>query len=187
MPSAPSRHFLIPFWPWPLLLALALAGVDELTKAWICQAIAPGHVGTVVVPGFFEIVHFRNPGAAWGILGEHTEILTGVSVLFAAVIAWHYAHLHENSRGKAVALVLIYGGLLGNLCDRLFRGEVLGRGEVVDFLSFTFGTYHYPAFNVADSAICVGTFLYLWYSWREAPAAVDDSPQTPSQPPSHAA
>lgn len=121
-----------------------------MTKALVVSAWQPGSAGTTVIPGFFRLVHFRNRGGAWGIFGNYPWALTIFSILALGFLVLRFHHFVEGSRVRAVFLALIMGGILGNLVDRLLRGEV------VDFLYFWLGRFHWPAFNVADSAICIG-------------------------------
>jgi len=130
--------------------------LDQLTKALVANLLSPTGVITVI-PGFFDIVNARNPGAAFGILHEgglaRTLFLVAVSILSLVVVAILIAQ--SKKRFTDFSLSLIAAGAIGNLIDR-----ILG-GEVIDFLDFYIGRYHWPAFNVADSAITVGVFLSI--------------------------
>jgi len=143
------------------VLMLATAGaiilLDQLTKAWIMTTLRV-HEGFPVIDRFFNIVHVRNPGAAFGFLAGASPAFR--SVFFIAVTAaailiilqyLRKARVEEHS--LIVALALIVAGAVGNLIDRVRFGEV------VDFLDVYIGTYHWPAFNVADSAITCGAIL----------------------------
>jgi signal peptidase II len=143
------------------VLMLAIAGavviLDQLTKAWITMAMRI-HEGFPVVDGFFNIVHVRNPGAAFGFLAGASPVFR--SVFFIAVTAAAILIILQYLRKTRVeelslvaALALIVAGAVGNLIDRVRFGEV------VDFLDVYIGTYHWPAFNVADSAITCGAIL----------------------------
>ncbi len=109
----------------------------------------------VIVPGFFHLTYVTNPGAAFSFLADvegawpHYFFLTigSVAVIVLSVILYQ---TRKQSLLQSVGLSLIIGGALGNLIDRILRGEV------VDFLDFFYGTLHWPAFNVADMAICSG-------------------------------
>lgn len=138
-----------------VLIASAVLALDQITKAAVVHLWAPGTRGPVVIPGFFSLVHFRNRGGAWGILGDFPLGLVLFSFLALAFIAVRLRSLIEDSAWRAVCIALVTGGILGNLVDRL------ARGEVVDFLLFRLGRYSWPAFNVSDSAICVGVFGFL--------------------------
>jgi signal peptidase II len=140
-------------------LAGAVFAVDRLTKA-IIEARVSLYDSHVVIPGFFEIVHSQNRGAAFGLFAEsssewRTLLLIGFSLaalIALVVMLWRSPRL---DRKTAIALALILGGAAGNVFDRL-RG-----GEVTDFLLFYIGRYQWPAFNAADSAIVIGSGLLL--------------------------
>jgi len=143
----------------PVGIALAVVFVDQLTKLWVMTSFAL-HEQLTVIPGFFNLVYITNTGAAFGFLaGDKTWLRQAffVTVALAAlvVIVIAYGHLKKQGRIFVYGLGLIAGGAIGNLVDRLRFGSV------VDFLDFYFGTYHWPAFNGADSAITVGVGLFL--------------------------
>jgi signal peptidase II len=116
-----------------------------------------------VIPGVFNIVHIENPGAAFGMLSESPGrwrgiFLVGVSVavmIAIGVMLWRPQHVLQRT-----GLALVFGGALGNLWDRLFTGTV------TDFLQVFIGSYEFPAFNAADSAITIGAGLLLIDLWR---------------------
>ena len=139
----------------PVLTVAAVLAADQLTKQAILRALPTIGHQLVVVRGFFSLVHYRNPGAAWGILPGATDLLSFVSILvIAGVTAW-FDRLTEGIRVRAISLSLIVGGVAGNLIDRmLYR-------EVIDFLLVYYRTFQWPAFNVADSAITCGVMLYI--------------------------
>lgn len=145
-----------------LVAGLALVA-DQLTKWWVLVAI-PEHRAVAVIPGFFDLVNIRNRGAAFGFLNRSDIEWQFWLFLVATIIAiWAIMMLvrsaHEDKRLFG-GLGLIMGGALGNLVDRLrFRA-------VVDFLDIYIGDWHWPAFNVADSAICIGAVLACISMWR---------------------
>ncbi|HVM63165.1 MAG TPA: signal peptidase II [Verrucomicrobiae bacterium] len=144
---------------WVALIAVGIAAVDQFTKWLVNRSINPQDT-RVVISGFFSLVNWRNTGAAWGIFQHYNLLLTAVSVLTVLAL-WLFRHsLSLHRSGPRLALGLIVGGISGNLIDRIRLGFV------VDFLNFSVGPYHWPAFNVADSAICVGLGLYVILSWR---------------------
>ena len=149
---------------WVVLIAATIAALDQLTKWLIVRFLRPEE-SYVVIRGFFDLVNWRNTGAAWGILRNYNLVLTVVSVLtvLALYLFRHSFQLHRW--GSRIALGLIAGGIIGNLIDRMRVGHV------IDFLYFYIGQYHWPALNVADSAICVGVALYIILSWRNERAA----------------
>ncbi len=145
---------------WVALIAVAIAALDQFTKWVVVRFISPEET-RVVIAGFFSLVNWRNTGAAWGIFQHYNLLLTVVSLLTVLVL-WLFRHSFSLGRpGPRLALGLIAGGIVGNLIDRVRVGSV------IDFLYFSIGRYHWPAFNVADSSICVGVGLYIILSWRE--------------------
>lgn len=155
MSAAPART------PWPRIgawsaVALAVAALDQAVKALVQSELAPGEV--VLVTGFFNLVLVFNTGAAFSFLagasGWQREFFVAIT-LVAAVVIVMLLRRHPGERLFSVGLTLILGGALGNLYDRLTLGKV------VDFLDFHAFGWHWPAFNVADSAITVGAALLI--------------------------
>ena len=154
----------------PRRLALAVAAgvvvLDQLAKVWAVADLADGPI--VLIDGFLELALVRNPGAAFGLLEGAGSIIALVAIAAAVVIVLALRRL--GRRLDAVALGLVLGGAIGNLIDRVVRGDGLLDGEVVDFVDFSF----FPAFNVADAAITIGAILALWEALR-APAETTSS------------
>jgi signal peptidase II len=149
------------------VIALTVAAtvvLDQVTKALIIHNMSL-YETVEVIPGLFNIVYWRNPGAAFGILKgggmARVLLLAGLSILAIVTIGILLRHA-EDTLTRA-ALSLIAGGAVGNLIDRLRFGGV------VDFLDFHLGRYHWPAFNVADSAIMVGVFLSIFLFYFKEP------------------
>jgi signal peptidase II len=118
------------------------------------------HDSIDVVPGLFRLTHVQNQGAAFGLFSDSpSEWKVAMLILFSlAALAVVSALLWKNGNAlnaTAIALSLVFGGALGNLWDRI------ADGRVIDFLDFYFGSHHWPAFNIADSAIVVGALLLL--------------------------
>ncbi len=164
-PAEPASGFRRVF-PYRLLLLLAatVVGFDQATKAWIhAHLLFPtyGEPGAIpVIRGFFYLVHVGNTGAAWSLFsGKSTALATLAAATLAAIAVWR-RHLGLRQTGVQICFGLLCGGILGNLVDRLVYGHV------IDFLDFHFGSYIYPTFNLADSAICIGVGLYLIHSLR---------------------
>ncbi|PKN15637.1 MAG: signal peptidase II [Deltaproteobacteria bacterium HGW-Deltaproteobacteria-3] len=126
----------------PLAWLLAVVVLDQATKALIMERFAMFEL-LPVIPGLFNLTYLTNTGAAFGMLAGAQTIWRQVFFVGVAVLA------------LGVAIGLIAGGAVGNLIDRLRFGAV------VDFLDFYVGSHHWPAFNVADSAICVGVGLFI--------------------------
>lgn len=134
--------------------------LDQLTKAAVLARFRLGE-SMPVVSGVFDLTYVRNPGAAFGMLA-HAEpsfripFFVIVPLVALVAIGYVFRRLPAGDLKLATALSLVVGGALGNLLDRL------GRGYVVDFLDFHWNaSYHFPAFNIADSAICTGVGLLL--------------------------
>ena len=113
-----------------------------------------------LLPGIFRLTHVQNQGAAFGLFSDSpSEWRVAMLVMFSlAALAVVSALLWKNGNAlnaTAIALSLVFGGALGNLWDRVMSGRV------IDFLDFYVGSHHWPAFNIADSAIVVGAFLLL--------------------------
>ena len=137
-----------------LLTGIIFLILDQLTKYWVVKAI-PFAARQTVIPGFFNLTYVTNTGAAWGILsGRYWLLLTISGLVFAAAI-WYLRTLTDGWKERYFAIFLVMSGILGNSIDRIFRGAV------VDFLQFYIGKYVWPSFNVADSCICVGVFIYI--------------------------
>lgn len=141
---------------WPCLVAVGVIALDQFTK-WLVLAKIPANASIEVIPGFFNLVNIRNRGAAFGFLNRSDIEWQFWLFLLATIIAvWAIFALLRGARRQpwlCLGLGLILGGSIGNMVDRLrFRA-------VVDFLDFYWGSWHWPAFNVADMAICAGAFL----------------------------
>ena len=141
------------------LMAALVVILDRLAK-WLVVSNISLHDSIRIVPGFFSLTHVENRGAAFGLFAESpSEWKVAVLVLFSLVaLVIVSAMLWKNSHAitsTGVGLALILGGALGNLWDRLLSGQV------VDFVELYVGSYHWPAFNVADSAIVVGAVLLV--------------------------
>ena len=163
-----------------LLLSVAIVALDQATKVLIQNTFYPGRV-VPVVPGLFSVTCVRNTGAAWGILGGLNEWLALLSVVVLLGIVILRRSFLTDALVHRVALGLMVGGIGGNLLDRLRLNFV------VDFLDFHWGSHHFPSFNVADSAICVGVGLYLLTAlnprWSGRSPGVSAASESESSPP----
>jgi len=138
-----------------LIVSTLVLVLDQATKILIDRSMEL-HSSITVMEHFFNITYLRNKGAAFGFLASSAYRLPFfmmVSVVAVAVIIRVYYRLRPGQKFTAFALALIFSGALGNLIDRIRLGEV------IDFLDVHWYSHHWPAFNVADSAICVGVFL----------------------------
>ena len=146
---------------WLALSALVIV-LDQLSKAWITRHFAFGEIDTVL--SVFNLVLAHNTGAAFSFLNDAGGVQRWLfSIIAIAASAWIIWLLRRHSAQVlfALALSMILGGALGNLIDRLQFGYV------VDFLSFHWNDYYFPAFNLADSAITCGAFLLILDSFKE--------------------
>lgn len=141
-------------------IILAVVAVDQATKFWIFHNFAL-YESKVLISGFFNLTYLTNNGAAFSILAGQPALWRQVFFMGAAGAALVFIWLAQRSFGRnstlyTVALSLIAGGAIGNLIDRIRFGFV------IDFLDIYIGTHHWPAFNVADSAITVGVVLFIF-------------------------
>ncbi len=141
-------------WLWLSVLVIAL---DQLTKLWASSGLT--YAEPVAVIPFFNLTLMHNTGAAFSFLssagGWQRWFFTVVALFVSVVIVLWLRRLEAAQRWLAAALALILGGALGNVWDRLVHGYV------VDFLDFYYAQWHWPAFNIADSAIFIGAVMLL--------------------------
>jgi signal peptidase II len=141
-----------------LFLIAVVVPLDQLTKYLVVTHVPYGGyaVPFAALDGFFHITHSRNPGAALGLAqGVHVYFFVALTGLALLLIGSFFRRIDAADRLSAVSLGLIVSGALGNMFDRIVRGEV------VDFLQFNLGVFIFPDFNVADSAIVIGVALLL--------------------------
>jgi signal peptidase II len=140
-----------------LLVSLAILVCDQWTK-WLVELHLPHHVAHPVLPGLLNLTHVRNTGVAFGLFaaGGHLPtawVLSALGILALAVVSLYFWRTAREHRLLLAALALVLGGAVGNLLDRLMTGAV------TDFVDVYLGAHHWPAFNVADSAISIGVVL----------------------------
>ena len=141
------------------LIAALVVLLDRVSK-WAVGTSLPLHTSLTVIPGFFDITHVENSGAAFGLFAESTAhwkvaalvTFSLLALIIVSILLWKNSH---SVNTMTVGLSLILGGAFGNLWDRVVAGHV------VDFLDFYVGHYRWPAFNVADSAIVIGAILLV--------------------------
>jgi signal peptidase II len=153
LPEAARRRRL------ELWVALAIVVLDQLTKALV-RATLPLHASVPIVPGLVDFTHVRNSGAAFGILNAaefpyKTVVIALIASAALIGVGIYAASLARHQIAARIGLALILGGAAGNLLDRLVAGFV------VDFVDVYWHTYHFWAFNVADSAITIGVALMI--------------------------
>lgn len=140
------------------LLAFAVIFLDQITKQIVLRTLEFHRDEHVVLDGFFKFVHWGNTGAAWSVLSGNNEFLAIVSLVALLLLFLYREYFDTRTVMGQTALGLIFGGITGNLIDRLFVGHV------IDFLRFYLyqrggEQIGFPAFNIADAAICTGVGL----------------------------
>jgi signal peptidase II len=135
--------------------------LDQITKILILKNL-PLYHSISIIPGFFNITHIHNPGGAFGFMAHQDSSLRTFLFLFLSSCAvgfifYFYKNAYRAHPFLASGFALILGGAIGNLIDRIRFGKV------VDFLDFYIRNYHWPAFNVADSAITVGVTVFIFH------------------------
>ena len=150
-----------------IFLSILVGGValDQITKLLVVQGLTLGDQ-VPVIEGFFNLVLVYNRGAAFGLFSNLSVEFAWVffiitTSLVLAVVTFLWWRLPEDKTLAAVGYSLIFAGAVGNLIDRVRLGEV------IDFLDFHLGRYHWPAFNVADSLVCLGAGFLLWFIFQE--------------------
>jgi len=150
--------------------------LDQGTKFAVLQLLG-FQQERIVIDGFFKFVHWGNTGAAWSMFRGQNNLLAGISLL-AMCALWIYRRHFEVARPAGqMALGLLFGGILGNVLDRLLPS----RRHVIDFIYFHLhprggGEIGFPAFNIADSAICTGVGLMILLSWMQRPQESNATP-----------
>ena len=152
--TAPSPPRRLEIW-----LPILVVAVDQLTKA-IVRSTLPLHASVTLLPGLIDFTHVRNTGAAFGILNGaefpfKTVVIAVVAMAALVGVGMYAASLSHHQVVARVGLALIIGGAAGNLLDRVIAGSV------VDFVDVYWRTYHFWAFNVADSAITIGVGIMV--------------------------
>lgn len=142
-----------------LLLTIVIFIIDIASKFWIINNFFLFE--SVNLLPFFSITYVRNIGAAFSILEGQRTMLAIFALIISAVILHMLYRNTRQQKLENLSLSLILGGALGNLFDRLYHGFV------VDFLDVNFGNWHYPTFNIADCAICVGIGLFILCSYKK--------------------
>jgi len=145
------------------LVSVVILVADQATKLYVDSHFRL-HESVTVLENFFHFTYVRNKGAAFGIFADsavRVPFFISVSLLAAVGILWYLRKLRDDQRLVHFSLALIFAGAVGNLIDRVRFGEV------IDFIDVHWHQHHWPAFNVADSAISVGVALLLLDLWRE--------------------
>ncbi|HEY5914797.1 MAG TPA: signal peptidase II [Verrucomicrobiae bacterium] len=150
------------------LVGVLVVGIDQLTKALVLHLLGYAQE-KVIVDGFFKFVHWVNTGAAWSLFRGNNGVLALIALVALGVLFFSRHHFDSRTFLGQVAFGFIFGGIIGNLIDRLWRKHV------IDFLYFYLQQrggeeIGFPAFNVADSAICTGVALVFFVTWRNESA-----------------
>ncbi len=143
-----------------ILGAIAVVVLDQITKAAIVAKFII-HESYPIIDGFFNLVYVMNPGAAFGFLADASAtfryvFFIGITALVILLIIYYILKSKSSNIFTVISLTLIFAGAVGNLIDRVRFGAV------VDFLDFYVRSWHWPAFNVADSSISLGAVLMIW-------------------------
>lgn len=139
-------------------VALSIVALDWVTKFLIVRHFQLGE-GMTIIPNCFDLRFVLNPGAAWGSFAGHRWPLVALGVVAVVGLTLFARKLFGQLYAGATILGLLLGGIIGNLIDRIQTGYV------IDFLDFYWKNHHFPAFNVADSAICVSVFALMAMQW----------------------
>lgn len=140
-------------------LFISVFSLDLITKSLVRARMFFG--SEIRLAPFFSLVHVNNTGIAFGLFQGRNYFFIGVGVAVMAFLIYYSFRLLKEDRFTALVLAAVLGGALGNLTDRV------AHGQVTDFLDFYWGAHHWPAFNVADSAICVGAGILILHSFRK--------------------
>jgi signal peptidase II len=164
------------------VMAALVFAFDQLTKFIVLQLLGQGQE-RVIVDGFFKFVHWGNTGAAWSMFRGNNELLAIVALLALVVLFLARNHFDTRTRLGQLAFGMILGGIAGNLTDRLLPS----RQHVIDFVYFYIKRQGgeeigFPAFNVADSGICIGVALVFWVTWKGDQAAKPAEASAPKTP-----
>lgn len=162
------------------MIAVVVIVLDQLTK-WAVLKYLSFEQEKIIVPGFFKFVHWGNTGAAWSLFTGNNRVLAGVAVVALVVLFFTRRHFDAGTKLGLFAFGLIFGGIIGNLIDRLLHS----RQHVVDFIYFYLNQrggreIGFPAFNIADSAICIGVGLIFLINLRgeRTPVKASESVET---------
>lgn len=142
------------------VLALIVLILDQASKYVVSHYMQVGQ-SIPIIPNVFELTSLRNTGAAWSILEGKMIFFYIVSIVVLAIVIYYMQKIGRFRPLLGTSLGLIIGGTLGNFLDRLIHGKV------VDFIHVYIGSYSYPIFNLADSALCIGAILLLIYSLKD--------------------
>lgn len=172
--STPSRRIAA--------IAVVWFALDQFTKLLVLHFLPRTDTEVIIIDGFFKFVHWGNTGAAWSMLRGNNALLAVVALVALLVLFIGRHHFDTRSTLGQIAFGLIWGGIAGNLLDRLLPS----RQHVIDFIRFYIKQrggeeIGFPAFNIADSGICIGVALVFWITWKtdqSTKKAIEPSPQS---------
>ena len=173
-------------------VAAIVCVLDHLTKLWAVHELSSGRT-IPLLANFLQLAYAENQGGAAGLLRQHPQLLTLLSLVALGIIVWWARSVPREERLARFGFGMILGGAIGNMLDRLFRGGFLIGTYVVDFIdAHWYYRIHWPTFNFADSSICVGIAIiiiaHLWSAPHEAraqSAAVEVAATDETAKPSH--
>jgi len=140
-----------------LLIAAFVVAIDQISKSWVRSHLLLG--GSLPEVGFLRLTHVQNTGSAFGLFANQAFLLSLVAIVCLVIILVFYRYLSEYSILGTFALGLVFGGAVGNLIDRFYFD-----GAVTDFIDVRlWHDFHWPTFNVADSAITIGTIALVCF------------------------
>ncbi len=166
------------YWKLGYLLATgAVFMIDQATKAWAIRRLRFGD-DKEIIPGFLNFAYAQNPGVAFSFFDSHGDAgrwgLSAVAGIAAILVLYYFWRTPRSDDRVLGSLALLLAGILGNVTDRLRLGFV------IDFIDVQFGSWHYPTFNVADMAICIGAgllILDMFFSPKDEPTGEDKKEQ----------
>ncbi|NWF77205.1 MAG: signal peptidase II [Chloroflexi bacterium] len=142
-----------------VIVAALVVALDQLSKLWVRAHLAPGE--SLPITGRLSLTYVGNTGSAFGLLANQTFLLIIVGIASLLIILLFLRYLSQVTTLSMVSIGLIWGGAVGNLIDRLRFGYV------IDFIDFRlWGSFHWPAFNIADAAITVGVFILIYSFYK---------------------
>jgi len=169
--AEPTLPLRIP-WLWTVVIVVA----DQVAKFWAVTSLKLSPQVSVI-PGFFNLCYVENHGAAWGMLGGQRFFLIAFSIVVSLVFFLKRRQVFGGLYCGGLIFATLLGGIIGNLIDRIRVGYV------IDFLDFHWKQSHFPAFNIADAAICCATFALIithWMSERKAKKDKTDNGEYPT-------
>jgi signal peptidase II len=155
------------------IISIIVVIFDQASKYWAYTRLRTG-TEIDVIDGLFKFSYAENPGIAFGMFSESSGalkvwILAAISLLAIALVVYFALKSPPDKRLAVIALMLVLGGIIGNLIDRMWLGAV------VDFIELYVGEYHWPTFNIADAAICIGAVLLSIDILNEPKSTTEDA------------